>query len=140
MSTVIRPENSKKSPYYLEKHRYYELKHFCLQYKNWKKQLAEVTGLQTMAPVHVTGGDRLSPTEYAMLIREKHLWKVLVVENTALSVGEELSKWLMLGVTEGCTYETLRTRWEIPCCRETYYKVYRRFFKELSDRCDRIGR
>lgn len=33
MSTTIRPEVSEKNQYWIEKHRYYELKHFCLQYK-----------------------------------------------------------------------------------------------------------
>ena len=37
MSTVIRPEISKKNLYWIPKHRYYELKHFCLQYPEWKK-------------------------------------------------------------------------------------------------------
>lgn len=32
MGTNIRPELSNKSPYWIERHRYYELKHFCLQY------------------------------------------------------------------------------------------------------------
>ena len=30
-----RPELSKKNKYYISKHRYYELKHFCLQYPEW---------------------------------------------------------------------------------------------------------
>lgn len=42
MSTVIRAELSHKSKYHIDKHRYYELKHFCLQYPNWKKSYAEV--------------------------------------------------------------------------------------------------
>ena len=40
MSTVIRAELSKNNPYYISKHRYYELKHFCLQYNEWKKAYA----------------------------------------------------------------------------------------------------
>lgn len=32
MGTTIRPELSEKNPYWIERHRYYELKHFCLQY------------------------------------------------------------------------------------------------------------
>ena len=31
-----RAEVSKKNKYYISKHRYYELKHFCLQYKEWE--------------------------------------------------------------------------------------------------------
>lgn len=37
MGTTIRPEISKKNRYWIDKHRYYELKHFCLQYPTWKK-------------------------------------------------------------------------------------------------------
>lgn len=37
MSTTIHPELSKKNTYWIEKHRYYELKHFCLQYPIWKE-------------------------------------------------------------------------------------------------------
>lgn len=36
MGTTIRPELSEKNPYWIERHRYYELKHFCLQYPIWK--------------------------------------------------------------------------------------------------------
>ena len=34
----VKPELSKRNPYKLDKHRYYELKHFCLQYPDWKKK------------------------------------------------------------------------------------------------------
>ena len=37
MGTTIRSEISKKNEYWIEKHRYYELKHFCMQYPIWKK-------------------------------------------------------------------------------------------------------
>lgn len=38
MGTTLRAELSEKNPYWIEKHRYYELKHFCLQYPIWKKR------------------------------------------------------------------------------------------------------
>ena len=37
MSTDIRPEVSVKNKYWISRHRYYELKHFCLQYGEWKQ-------------------------------------------------------------------------------------------------------
>ena len=37
MGTVITPEISEKNEYWISRHRYYELKHFCLQYKEWVK-------------------------------------------------------------------------------------------------------
>ena len=36
MSTTIRPEIDRQSRWYISKHRYYELKHFCLQYHEWR--------------------------------------------------------------------------------------------------------
>ena len=37
MATAIRPEISEKNKYWIDRHRYYELKHFCLQYPLWKR-------------------------------------------------------------------------------------------------------
>ena len=42
MGTVIRPETSKKNKYWIPRHRYHELKHFCLQYPLWKKAYLEL--------------------------------------------------------------------------------------------------
>ncbi len=38
MGTDIRPEISRRSRYDISRHRYYELKHFCLQYPEWKAE------------------------------------------------------------------------------------------------------
>ena len=43
MSTVIRPEISDKKKYWISKERYYELKHFCLQYNEWRKLYSELS-------------------------------------------------------------------------------------------------
>ena len=45
MSTNIRPELSQKNKYYVEKHRYYELKNCCLKYTVWKKAYYALVGL-----------------------------------------------------------------------------------------------
>ena len=42
MSTLVRPVLSKRNKYYISKHRYYELKHFCLQYPEWKEEYANL--------------------------------------------------------------------------------------------------
>ena len=47
MGTTLRAELSEKNPYWIEKHRYYELKHFCLQYPIWKKAYAALDGTNT---------------------------------------------------------------------------------------------
>lgn len=65
MSSIMRSELSEKNPYYLPKHRFLELKHFCMQYPEWKKmynlcdftQSAAVTGLPKTAGVSDRVGD-----------------------------------------------------------------------------------
>ncbi len=44
MSTTIRPELSDKNKYWIDRHRYYELKHFCMQYDIWKQAYDIVDG------------------------------------------------------------------------------------------------
>lgn len=36
MATTIRPEIDRHSEWYISRHRYYELKHFCLQWSEWR--------------------------------------------------------------------------------------------------------
>mgnify|MGYP002575224840 CR=1 FL=1 len=45
MRNDMRPELSQKNPYWIGKHRYYELKHFCLQSPIWKKARLALDGL-----------------------------------------------------------------------------------------------
>ena len=40
-----RNEISVKNKYYISKHRYLELKHFCLQYPEWKRALSYIEKL-----------------------------------------------------------------------------------------------
>lgn len=35
MATTIRPEIDRRNEWYISRHRYYELKHFCLQWHEW---------------------------------------------------------------------------------------------------------
>ena len=42
-----RAQLSAKNPCRIPKHRYYELKHFCLQYPDWKKALVLLEGACT---------------------------------------------------------------------------------------------
>lgn len=35
----MKAEISHKSPYWIPKHRYYELRSFCMQYPDWQKEI-----------------------------------------------------------------------------------------------------
>ena len=125
----VRGEVSKRNPYYLEKHRYYELKHFCMQYPLWKKHYIEIDGLSHRPwASDAPGSDISDPTGKCAEIRERFVKKMGLVEQAAISADPELFQYLVKGVTEGCSYESLRLRFGIPCCKDVYYSTYRKFF------------
>lgn len=133
MSTTIRPELSVKNHYWIERHRYYELKHFCLQYPIWKKACAGLDGLARQG----TGARRAlsesyDPTAKAAEAREWYLDRMSIVENAAMEADTVISPYILKGVTEGCSYDHLRAKYNIPCGKDMYYDLYRRFFWLLS--------
>ena len=69
MGTTLRAELSEKNPYWIEKHRYYELKHFCLQYPIWKKAYAALDGTNTKAN---TKDDELKQKQLEEQVKERY--------------------------------------------------------------------
>ena len=129
IGTDIRPEITTKSNYWISKHRYYELKHFCLQYIEWKAAYAELDGME--------GGDMIrdskstnigNPVERVMDRRLYLSDRINLIETAALEAGSELNTYVLKAVTEGLSYDILKARFNIPCCRNVYYDIYRRFF------------
>lgn len=135
MGTTLRAELSEKNPYWIEKHRYYELKHFCLQYPIWKKVYASLDGLSghstsfTTMVVSSTLGD---PTAKIGIAKTYYSDRIKMIERTAMQTDPSLSIYILQGVTEGWSYDILKARLEIPCCKDTYYELYRRFFWLLN--------
>lgn len=135
MATTIRPELSINNRYYVEKHRYYELKHFCLQYPLWKKSLSTLGNAKyprkDISEIHSKGRIYDPTLDFA---EEKIFFssRVAMLERVAEQTDRELSEYILMGVTEGMSYEHLKARHDIPCCREKYYDLYRKFFYFLS--------
>ena len=131
MSTVISPEVSKKNKYWIERHRYYELKHFCMQYPIWKKAYIGLDGMSKQptnleAIVKITGIS--DPTVKCAEAREFYAKRIEMVENTAKLTDEVLGKYILMGITEGISYDIVKVRTNIPCGKDMYYSLYRKFF------------
>ena len=135
MATVIRPETSKKNKYYVEKHRYYELKHFCLQYPIWKKLYSELDGFgrRVMDLTLSKSTTKSDPTAKDAESRLYYLERMKMVEQAAIGADPELASYILKAVTEELSYTHLKSRLEIPCSKDTYYDRYRRFFWLLDD-------
>ena len=136
MSTKIRPELSVKNKYWIDKHRYYELKHFCLQYLNWKKTYSAIDELSRTSPIF----DRLPSSNIPADVTAKcairktyYSEKINLIEKAALEADEDLWIYILKAVTEGLSFTYLKTKLNIPCSRDTYYDRYRKFFWLLSN-------
>ena len=131
MGTTLRAELSEKNAYWIEKHRYYELKHFCLQYPIWKKAYTALDGTNTKTmnlAMRVITNNIDDPTSRYAIARAYYADRMNMLERVANFTNPELAKYLLKGITEGWSYDILKARLNIPCCKDIYYDLYRRFF------------
>lgn len=85
--------------YKISETRFRELYYFCLQYNEWQKQ------------------------------RNSYAEKIKMVEDACMEASPELAPYIKEAVTnKGVTYQRLRSRLNIPCDRNTYYKYRRKFY------------
>ena len=128
----LKNELSERSRYYLSKHRYLELKHFCLQYPEWKVRLREIVDISAH-DMATAGSDQISnETERIGIERTILQNKIELVERTAMETDKALWFYILIGVTEEATYTYLRNAMDIPCGKNMYYDRYRAFFWRLS--------
>lgn len=139
MATVLRSELSPKNKYYIDKHRYYELKHFCLQYPEWKRSYTDLEdidiplAMMENMPTSNLPGD---PTYKRALLRTFYSERIKLIEKVAMETDPYLYAYIIKGVTEGRSYTYLKTVLGIPCGKDMYYNRYRKFFWLLSETRD----
>lgn len=135
MTSNLKPELSKKNKYWIDKNRYYELKYFCLQYPLWKKEYEELDGYYGR-PIGAEVYSRLNevndPTSKTVETKSIYFNRMFLLERTAIDADPYLASYILKGVTEGHSYNYLKSRLGIPCGRDMYYDRYRRFFWLLS--------
>lgn len=128
MSTAVTPELSKKKKYWIPKHRYYELKHFVMQYPDWQKFLAEINyyGEHPTNCNYISDEWPSSPTEQIALLKEKFIRNMRTVDLALKDTHPELGNIIFKNICDGNSYET--SRYYVPISRSEYYDLYRKFF------------
>lgn len=135
---TIKPELSGKSKYWIPKHRYYELKHYCLQYPHWQELYNKLSGrIKTHNQSVVASGENLYPEsdveKWAVICADLNRAMELV-DRTCKDASLELHNYLFVGVTDGVSFNKMQARYDIPCGSDMYYEAYRKFFYLLSQR------
>ena len=127
-----RPISEKK--YGINKHRFLELKHHCLQYQDWRRELANMQ--DTVKAIQYGKEGKGSPsigsaTESLAIRRIELEEKCKTIEQT--EADPELYQYILEGVTtDYATYRYLKDAKKIPCGKDMYYDRRRKFFYLLS--------
>ena len=121
--------------YEISKHRFYELYHYCLQYKEWKDELKYST--DTVKSVQISdmphGSGTGNPTGDLAIRRAKLSEQCKVIEETAKEVDSELWEYILKGVTdENASFNYLSQIMNIPCGKNYYFERRRKFYYLLS--------
>ena len=134
MSTLIRPEISKRRSEWISKHRYYELKHFCLQYPEWKKKIFEKSYLKGNSVIKSVDKqlEFLDPVHDFVADLDILQRNIEIVEASCEASDAELYGYLLEAVTKGVTWDYLRYVKGMPCGRSKFYKAYRKVFWNLD--------
>lgn len=135
MGTNIRPELSKRNAYRLDKDRYYELKHFCLQYPSWRAAYLNIDALARDHGLRERLADTNTiPDITARCAEEKAYFmdRMKMIQDCCRLADPELADYIFKAVTRNLSYTYLKTRLDIPCSKDTYYDRYHKFFWHLS--------
>ena len=112
-----------------------ELKHFCLQYKEWKKEYSRcneaVLFASTIEKIPSTNIPSDITAKYGMM-KVYYDRRIKLIEETAKEADDFLYPYILKAVTEGLSYVHLKSRLDIPCGKDMYYDRYRKFFWLLS--------
>jgi len=134
MATNTRPELSERNKWWISKHRYYELRHFCLQYPDWEGMLREIDGLPSSSVERrerVNAGRSANPTAVYAEAREYLINRIDTVKKAAFEASNHQFWYTFLvdAVTTGASYDVLEAQKGImPVSRNEWYDVYRKFF------------
>ena len=130
----MRPIN--KDKYGIDTNRFLEIKYHCLQYPEWRRELAELTNtIKAMQYGQEGKGSpsQASQTERLAIKRMELEEKCKRIEQTTIEADAVIYPWILEGVTtDYATYRYLRDSKKIPCGKKMYYERRRKFYYLMS--------
>lgn len=131
MAANVRPELANKNKYRIDRHRYYELRHFCLQYPNWLEFYSKLDGYSAVHYTQAKSANTGAPADTVpetVEKRESVKRRMDLVEEAAKRTDAVIGPYIFRAVTTGLSYEHLRAKYSMPCGKSQYYDLYRKFF------------
>lgn len=111
--------------YNISLNRFRELKYFCLQYEDKKRELKSLTFISSPVSDGQPHGNNTSDTTAKKALRISELKKdIELIEQCAIEVDSEIYQYIIKNVTEGIAYEFL----DVPSGRRQFYSARRKFY------------
>ncbi|MCD7998982.1 MAG: hypothetical protein LUH21_17310 [Clostridiales bacterium] len=127
----VRKRDMKLSDYNISRAKYNELKYFCMQYEEKKKELHKGYGLGAVVNDGMPKGNTPgNPTERVAIRNTMLQNDVELIEQTAMEADPDIYQWLLKNVTEGIGYDYLA----VPMNRTDFYCSRKYFFYLLSQK------
>lgn len=127
----VRKRDMKLGDYNISRAKYNELKYFCMQYEEKKRELHKGYGLNAIVNDGLPKGNLPGNPVEGQAIRNAVLQAdVDLIEHTAMEAGADVYQWLIKNVTEGVPYEWLN----VPSGRRQFYETRRYFFFLLAQK------
>lgn len=126
-----RKRDMKLSDYNLSRAKYNELKYFCMQYEEKKRELSNSYGLGAIISDGMPRGSTTGNPVENTAIRNVMLQKdIKLIEQTAIEADNEIYPWILKNITEGIGFEYL----EVPLSRNRFYDSRKYFFYLLAQK------
>lgn len=127
----IKKRDMKLSDYNISRAKYNELKYFCMQYNEKKRELQGRYGLWAMISDGQPKGNLPGKPTESIAVENTMLQRDIdLIERTAKEADPDIYQWLMKNITEGIPYEWLNA----PVGRRQFYESRRYFFYLLSQK------
>lgn len=129
----VRSRFSARSKYYISKHAFLVVLHYCMMYQEWLAEYKSSAGLRGVQSG--SGSSGISDPTASQAIRLHELEeKIDLIERTAFDAEPGIASYLLRGVTtEGMTFDKLKGQ-GLPCERKMYYDRRRKFYWLMSQR------
>lgn len=132
----MKNEISKKNPYWIPKHRYLELKNWCLQYREWEEEYNACVWLTSKIPRGEKSSNVSDPTPKMAVHMSELKKKMDLIENICKEVAPRYAMTLLVSIINGTMYDTCTTINPALPSRSEWYKTRRKFFYILSQKRD----
>lgn len=77
-------------------------------------------------------GKYSNPTEDYAILKSSLSRRIQAIEQSIKETDDYFQNYILMAVTRGYSYPTLKARYDIPCGRDYWYKLYRKFFFILN--------